>query len=151
MNIRQYNHRDFPAILEIYARSKLDELAYENKAFRFLPLNEDCRRLGQFKESDIYVYDDNGVVAYGALFGSEIRSLFVHPKARGKGLGRKLFEFLLAKAPGQPSLYVVKTNTPAKKLYVKYGFTETGELETDYNGVPVIASKMQRLTCSEQS
>jgi len=156
MNIRLINDDDFPVIFDIYASSKLDELRFETTHFELLPLEHDEVRLAELKESDIYVYvyvyedecvgesEGESVVGYAALFGSEIRALFVRPSARGKGVGKDLLEFLLRKAVGGITLYVAKTNTPAKQLYQHYGFKVTTEFETQYNGMPVLANKMVR-------
>ena len=144
MNIRPFRDNDFPAILDIYANSKLDELRFESEEFELLPLEDDRVRLAELKESDIYVYDDGGVIGYGALFGSEVRALFVCPSARGKGIGKSLLGFVLLKVKGTASLYVAKTNIPAKLLYNSVGFVITDEFETTYNGVSVLANKMVR-------
>lgn len=144
MSIRKIIESDYPAILDIYARSKLDELRFEDKAFELLPLENDRKRYGELKESDIYVFEDEGVKAYGALFGSEIRALFVHPDIRGKGIGKQLLEFLLSNITGEANLYVAKTNTPAKNLYKNYGFEVFSEFQTEYNGVSVFANEMVR-------
>lgn len=144
MKIRPYIEDDFPFVLEIYAASKLDELRYEDAGFELLPLDKDVKRLGQLLESAIYICEDDGIVGYCAKYGSEIRALFVHPNSRGKGVGRCMLEFILTKIPGHAILYVAKTNTPAKNLYVQYGFEVVEEFLTSYNGVPVFANKMIR-------
>lgn len=144
MSIRPFHENDFPAILDIYAQSKMDELIYEQREFVLLPLAEDQKRLTELQESDIYVCEDNGVIGYGALFGSEIRALFVYPDCRGKGVGKLLLKYLLSLVEGPAVLYVAKTNTPAKNLYEKFGFKVADEFETAYNCVPVLANKMVR-------
>lgn len=142
MTIRRFTEDDYPAILDIYSKSKLDELRFEKSEFELLPLENDEKRLTQIRESDIYLYDEAGVIAYGALFGSEIRALFVHPNHRGKGVGKSLLEFLLSKVTGSAHLYVAKTNKPAKTFYTNYGFRVVDEFQTTYNGKPVFANKM---------
>ena len=144
MNIRKYNENDKKSILNIYAQSKLDELKFENIEHKLLPLEEDEVRFSKLNESDIYVYDNNGVVAYGAHFGSEIRALFVLPSARRKGIGLKLFEFLLSKIYENASLYVTASNSPAINLYHKYGFKIIEEFETSYNSINVKAIKIEQ-------
>jgi len=144
MKIRQFRKNDYPTILDIYSKSKLDELRFEEKEFELLPLENDKNRLTELKESDIYVYEDEGVIGYGALFGSEIRALFVHPSFRGKGVGKSLLEFLLSKVTGSVILYIAKTNAPAKKFYNNYGFKVVNEFQTTYNGKNVLANKMVR-------
>ncbi|MBI5591054.1 MAG: GNAT family N-acetyltransferase [Deltaproteobacteria bacterium] len=146
MKIRKYKKNDYYAILDIYAASKLDELRYEDVKFELLPLDRDMKRLGQLLESEIYIYEHDGVIGYCANCGSEIRALFVHPKSRGKGIGKCLLEFLLSKIPGPATLYVAKSNAPAKNLYTQFGFEVVEEFETSYNGLPVFANKMIRST-----
>lgn len=142
MSIRPFIKDDYSKILEIYAKSKLDELRFEKQEFELLPLESDATRLAELTESDIYVYEEAEIVAYGAVYGNEIRALFVSPDARGKGIGKKLLEYLLSIVKEPISLYVAKTNLVAKSLYKNYGFKVVEEFKTDYNQTPVIANKM---------
>ncbi|MCG9761274.1 MULTISPECIES: GNAT family N-acetyltransferase [Pseudoalteromonas] len=144
MNIREFNENDYPRVLEIYSKSKLDELRFEKKAFKLLPLENDKKRLSALRESKIYVFDDGNILGFGAIFGSEIRALFVCPSARGNGVGRKILEFLLSQICGKANLFVAKTNEPAKELYKAYGFEVSDEFLTEYNGEPVYANEMVR-------
>lgn len=146
MTIRSYSQYDLPAIFDIYNRSKLDELNCEDEVFTLLPLKDDAARLGALMESEIYVYHEHNCISgYGAIFGNEIRALFVHPKYRGKGIGKQLLEFLLSLIHEQPSLYVASSNQLAKKLYQLYGFSVIETFKTSYNHKPVIAQKMVRV------
>lgn len=145
MSIRAYTQDDLSAIFDIYGRSKLDELKFEDKAFTLLALENDETRLKGLMESEIYVFQEQDQISgYGAFYGNEIRALFVHPTCRGKGIGKKLIEFLLSKIQGQPYLYVASSNQPAKNLYQLYGFNVTDSFQTTYNQMPVIAQKMSR-------
>ncbi|MCV2403432.1 GNAT family N-acetyltransferase [Marinomonas sp. C2222] len=144
MSIREYLDSDYSDILKIYSKSKLDELKYENAEFELLPLNEDKQRSSQIFSSEIYVYSKPEVIAFCAINGSEIRTLFVQPDARGKGIGADLLEFMLSKLSGSAILYVAASNLPAIKLYQKYGFKIHSEFMTTYNKVDVIANKMER-------
>lgn len=150
MDIRSFNEKDFPAIMDIYAKSKMDELVNESRTFKFLPLDKDLKRLIEFQESDVYVFEHNGIIGYGALFGCEIRGLFVHPDGRGKGFGKLLLAHLLSKIEEPAFLYVAQTNTAAKVLYEKFGFKVVEEFETTYNRVPVLANKMMRARSHEK-
>ena len=152
MNIRVYTQNDLAAISDIYNRSKLDELKFEDKVFTLLPLEEDDVRLNGLMESEIYVHQEQGqILGFGAVCGNEIRALFVLPECRGQGVGKKLLEFLLSNIQGQPCLYVVSTNQPAKYLYKRYGFNVTDTFETTYNQIAVIAQKMVRIAPSKTS
>lgn len=152
MRIRTYVDSDLPSIFDIYRRSKLDELKFEDRIFGLLPLEEDEVRLCGLMESDIYVYqEEDCIFGYGAICGNEIRALFVHPEFRGRGVGKSLLEFLLSLIQGQPCLYVARSNQPAKRLYQFYGFSVMDTFETIYNQEPVIAQKMVRATPAQDN
>lgn len=142
MEIRPFQPGDFATLAEIYTLSKLDELRFEEGQFEFLPLERDQKRLSGLMESRIYVWEQGRVLGYGAVCGNEIRALFVHPLARGKGIGSSLLSCLLSKVELPARLYVAKSNAPAKKLYQRFGFAVTREFQTDYNGKPVSANEM---------
>jgi len=142
MNIRKYCEDDYKEILEIYSKSKLDELQFEDADFELLPLESDEKRLSQLMESDIFVYSEKKVIGYTAVYGSEIRALFVHPNNRRKGIGRKLLEHVLTNLEPPVTLYIAKTNHYAKNIYFKYGFEVVEEFKTTYNGKSVLANKM---------
>ena len=144
MKIRQYSTADYSAVLAVYSSAKLDELKYEQAEFELLPLDKDEIRYTQLFESDIFVYGDKDILAFCALCGSEIRALFVHPKARGQGIGIKLLEFMLDKINADASLYVAASNFPAITLYQRYGFKTSFSFTTTYNETAVVANKMER-------
>jgi putative acetyltransferase len=62
MKIRPFQPSDFAAIASIYTVSKLDELRHEEQQFELLPLEQDEKRLSGLMESQIYVYDDGGIL-----------------------------------------------------------------------------------------
>ena len=146
MTIRASSEEDLPQIFDIYSKSKLDELKFEVQEFSLVPIEEDSKRLSELMESDIYVFHNEQLVeGYGALYGNEIRALFVRPESRGKGIGKKLLEFLLSNITSNACLYVASTNHPAKKLYSAYGFDVTDIFKTTYNKLPVLAQRMDRI------
>ena len=144
MSIREYIDDDFTRLSAIYANSKLDELINEDSEFTLVPLEEDDKRLSILMASDIYVYDDQGIIGYGAHDGSEITALFVHPEHRGRGVGRTLLEYLLSKIPEQAYLYVARSNELAIGIYQEFGFEIVEEFQVIYNRVPAIAAKLIR-------
>ena len=144
MSIRKYKADDFPIVSEIYASSKLDEVINEDSEFTLIPLEKDDKRLSILMASDIYVYDEQGILGYGAHDGPEITALYVHPRHRGRGVGITLLKYLLSKIPQQAYLYVAKSNTLAIGIYQKFGFEIIEEFQVIYNGVPVLANKLIR-------
>lgn len=146
LRIRPYREEDRSSVLEIYAGSKMDELKYEKRHFEFLPLMQDDVRSEKLFKSKIFVCEDaDDIVGYCAFFENEIRALYVEPGSRERGVGHRMLEFLLNSIHGKPFLFVAKSNTQAKKLYQKYGFKVVDEFETKYNGVEVLANKMERI------
>lgn len=146
MTIRASSEEDLPQIFDIYSNSKLDELKFEDQEFSLVPIEEDSKRLAELMESDVYVFhNEQFIQGYGALYGNEIRALFVRPESRGMGIGKKLLEYLLSNIPSTACLYVASTNHPAKKLYSVYGFTVTETFKTTYNQMPVTAQRMDRI------
>lgn len=146
MSIRASSKDDLPQIFDIYSNSKLDELEFEEQEFSLIPIEKDPKRLGELMESDVYVFhNEQFIQGYCALYGNEIRALFVHPESRGMGIGKKLLEFLLSNISSNACLYVASTNHPAKKLYREYGFTVTETFNTTYNQLPVLAQRMDRI------
>ena len=143
MLIRAFRESDFEAIKRIYANSKLDELRLELAQFELLPLIQDTKRLSEFSESQVIVYElDSRVVAYGAEFEAHIRAVFVDSSVRRLGIGRALLEYFLDYINGDISLNVAKSNAPAKALYRQYGFDVVDEFTANYNGVNAIVNTM---------
>lgn len=64
--VRKFNDADLGAVCRIYANAKRDELAYEGKLVEIIPLEEDAVIMAAFRESDVFVYEDGGVVGFAA-------------------------------------------------------------------------------------
>lgn len=131
-------------MLRIYSLTKLEELRFETKEFDFLPLNLDGKRFKAFNESEVFVYEETKILGYCVFLGNEIRSLFVLPQFQRKGVGKNMLKFMLENIQDTPSLCLVASNLPAKKLYESFGFNKSAEFVTEYNGKPVLAIKMCR-------
>jgi len=56
--------------------------------------------------------------------------LALTPPYRGKGLGREVMAHCMAQVPGTMSLYVFQTNTRARHLYERMGFSVVEEVGT---------------------
>ncbi|OUS01169.1 hypothetical protein A9Q81_09930 [Gammaproteobacteria bacterium 42_54_T18] len=144
MTIREFTPADEPQIHRIYNASKLDELKDEGMRFTLIPLDEDQRRSRTLWESNIYVYEQDRILGYCALFNDEVRALFVAPDSRRLGIGKLLLEYMLDRIEGKGTLYAATSNSAAISLYEHYGFRVTDTLMTDYNGVPVSAHRMEK-------
>jgi len=79
--------------------------------------------------------------------GLHIRSMAVHPEARGQGVGRALLEAVerFARDRGHERLFLRTTPflTSAIALYSRSGFTMREDAERDFHGVPLF--EMEKL------
>lgn len=69
------------------------------------------------------VPDSKGPAGFIARDGNTIHALYVHPRARGQGLGRVLLNDAKARAP-RLDLWVLQANEPARAFYANNGFAE---------------------------
>lgn len=74
-----------------------------------------------------------GVVA---LDGAELSYLGLTPSARGRGFGDELLRFAIRTAGGVIHLSVDNRNTPARRLYERHAFAETGRREAFLAMIP---------------
>jgi ribosomal protein S18 acetylase RimI-like enzyme len=75
-------------------------------------------------------------------------SMWVHPRARGQGLGRRMIEAAAAwttqRGIGELRLWVTQTNEPAIALYRSCGFEPTGERQPLPSDPSLIEFEMRR-------
>lgn len=69
------------------------------------------------------VADTRGPAGFIARDGAHIHALFVHPRARGQGLGQALLDEAKARAD-RLELWVLHANTAARRFYAAQGFDE---------------------------
>jgi len=143
MRVRDYEEQDFDAVAAVYADAKLDELKFEAQSFVLAPLSEDPVILAAFQESSVLVCEDcGGIVGFAASVPGQLRALFVHSDARGRGVGQALLTAVMEKEVGPLSLNVAKSNMPAVGFYEKFGFAVASETTRQYNGVNVAYYQM---------
>ncbi|MBB3121432.1 GNAT family N-acetyltransferase [Pseudoduganella violacea] len=144
MAVRPYIETDFQAVCRIYLDAKRDELAFERGGFVITPLDRDTALQAAFKESAVLVFENEKVLGFSAAFGGQLRALFVHSSARGRGVGGALLNAVSAEAPQGLSLNVAKSNAGAIRFYEENGFAAVGEIVRQYGGRDVIYLQMRR-------
>lgn len=144
MHIREYNEQDFEAVAAVYANAKLDELKFEAQPFVLTPLGEDPVILAAFRESNVLVCEADGIVGFSASVPGQLRALFVHSDARGRGVGSALLQAVIGKERGLLSLNVAKSNAGAVAFYEQHRFTMIAESKRQYAGVDVLYGQMIR-------
>ncbi|NVD97819.1 GNAT family N-acetyltransferase [Massilia sp. BJB1822] len=144
MAVRPYIETDFQAVCRIYLDAKRDELAFERGDFLITPLDQDAVIRAAFKESAVLVFESDEVLGFSATFDGQLRALFVHSSARGRGAGGALLNAVLAEAPQGISLNVAKSNEGARRFYEEHGFAAVGEIVRQYGGYDVAYLQMRR-------
>ena len=75
-------------------------------------------------------------VAFLGGSGREIESLFVHPSALGRGVGRLLVEHFASLGEGELRVDVNEQNAGARAFYERLGFRVAGRSPDDGEGRP---------------
>jgi GNAT superfamily N-acetyltransferase len=70
--------------------------------------------------------DAGGPVGIVSVFDDLIADLYVLPEKQGKGYGTVLLQFAVEHCRGMPVLWILSSNTAARRLYERYGFRLTG-------------------------
>lgn len=144
MTIREATINDHDGIWEIFEQviKPGDTYAFDPNSKR-----EDLPKLWFAPGMKVYVAEENGKIL-GTYFikpnqaglGAHIANCgyMVHPEARGRGLGKQLFDhsWLVAKEldyKGMQFNFVVSTNRVAVKLWKKLGFKIIGTIPKGFN------------------
>lgn len=126
MAVREFTELDFPAVCSIYIEAKRDELQFENGELEVVPLDEDAVILAAFKESVVLVFEEKEVLGFIALYGNQLRAMFVRRHVRGKGVGQALLDAARS-VSRKMVLNVAKSNIEAQRFYAQNGFVAIGE------------------------
>lgn len=98
------------------------------------------------KTVDLYcIHDADGLAGFLGVSGEKIEMLFVHPRAFGKGIGKRLLTFALDQL-GATSVDVNEQNEKAVGFYKHHGFgiQSRSPLDTMGKPFPILHMKMVR-------
>lgn len=125
------DYDEIVAVWEASVRATHHFLAEEHiQYFRPLIRNE------YLKAVTLFCTKDKGAVSGFIGTAQEvIEMLFIHPDARGTGIGKRLTSFAINKL-GTTKVDVNEQNGQAVGFYGKMGFRVTGRSETDGLGLP---------------
>lgn len=130
--IRLATSEDYPRIMEIWesaVRATHDFLSEEDlQHFKEIIPKEYLPNL------EVYLISENNEVqGFASVAEGNLEMLFIHDEARGKGLGKKLYQFMKDKT-GLTKVDVNEQNPQAIGFYEKMGFKQTGRSEKDGSG-----------------
>ena len=144
MHLRAYCNDDWTAVCEIYNLSKPEELLGVVDAASILPLEADSEMQALFRGSQILVAEvSHRFAGFGGSRGSFITWLFVHPAFRRKGIATALVREMLARLHKPVTLNVMMSNTPARVLYERLGFSVEREFQGNFQGNPCNVAKLR--------
>ncbi len=135
MKIRNAQAEDHSTLLEIWLQSVRATHSFLSEADIqfFLPLVRDHALQGL--ELWVLVDDQNGLVGFMGLSGSNLEALFLRPTFFRRGGGRMLVEHA-RKLKGPLTVDVNEANLSARKFYETLGFEVHGRSELDGTGRP---------------
>ena len=122
---------ELEALTDLWERSVRathDFLAPEDIAFFRRMVREEA--LPGVEELHVIRDEKNGFAAFAGVEAGKLEMLFVAPEKRGRGLGRELVEYLVARVD------VNEQNAQAAGFYARMGFRVVSRSETDHSGRP---------------
>jgi len=92
--------------------------------------------------------EEGRIVGFIGISGETVEMLFIHPSARGKGLGKQLLHFAFSEYEVD-KVDVNEQNEQAIPFYGKMGFEVVGRDALDGNGKPYPLLHMQLKTSTQ--
>ncbi|MBF0198675.1 MAG: GNAT family N-acetyltransferase [Planctomycetes bacterium] len=141
--IRLYKDTDWLQVIDIYDRSKPDEMKGVVDSDLITSLSQDKKMIRYFNESEVHVYEE-GKRILGFIGRKEdvLSWLFVHPNYRRKGIAKKLLSYQISAWSNTLMLNLVKSNHAALSLYKNFGFNIHKEFYGNMYGKRIPAIKM---------
>lgn len=131
-HIRLANSGDYPVIMEIWesaVKATHDFLAEEDFNYFKEVIPRDY-----LPNLEVYIIAENGEAkGFASVAEGNLEMLFIHNDIRGKGYGKKLYEFMKEQT-GLTKVDVNEQNRQAIGFYEKMGFKAIGRSEKDGSG-----------------
>lgn len=126
---------------------------YPQGAVRFFAEHHsDDRIISDIEEGNVFLLltDDDIPAGTVTVSGNEINRLFVLSEYQGRGFGRALLDFAEEKIEAAYDTIAMDASLPAKKIYLKRGYKETGYniIDTGY-GDHLCYDRMERKAAHE--
>ena len=146
------HEEDFPSMVEVWEASVREThhfITEENIQF-FKPLVRDAL---PHMPTLACARDDAGqVVGFIGVDGEKIEMLFIHPRWRGQGIGRRLVSYAVTSL-GATLVDVNEQNEQAVGFYQRMGFETAGRSPLDSTGkpFPLLHMRIQQLDVESSS
>ncbi|MCJ7935001.1 MAG: GNAT family N-acetyltransferase [Chryseobacterium sp.] len=131
-NIRLVTAEDYPKVMEIWesaVKATHDFLAEDDFNYFKEVIPRDY-----LPNLDVYLITENDdAKGFASVSEGSLEMLFIHNDARGKGYGKKLYQFMKEKT-GLTKVDVNEQNPQAIGFYENMGFRKVGRSEKDGSG-----------------
>lgn len=131
-HIRLATAEDYPGIMEIWesaVKATHDFLAEEDFNYFKEAIPRDY-----LPHLEVYlITEDHESKGFASVAEGNLEMLFIHNDTRGKGYGKKLYQFMKEKT-GLTKVDVNEQNSQAIGFYEKMGFKKVGRSEKDGSG-----------------
>lgn len=116
--IRKMRQDEIDTVGEIWLHGNLEAHDFVDKNY-WLNYLDDVKE--QFKQADIYIYEEHGIQGFAGLKDDYIAGIFINKTVRSQGIGKKLLDYLKQRY-AKLTLDVYAKNTGALKFYQKNNF-----------------------------
>ena len=96
------------------------------------------------KGARLYLLTEERPIGIVSVRGSLIENLYVLPSEQNKGYGTRLLSFAIEQCTDCPTLWILSTNTGAKRLYERNGFLPTGNMVTHSGGLSELELRLDK-------
>ncbi len=118
--IRKYKDSDIDAILEVWYQAS--RMAHPFLDADFMGMEKRKIRDVYIPNTTTWVYEkDDVILGFISMMGNEVGAIFVRPDMHGKGIGRKLMDYV-ATFFDVMEVEVFERNRVGRAFYDKYGF-----------------------------
>jgi putative acetyltransferase len=140
--IRPFRPQDLSNLIHTWRSAS--QIAHPFLSSDFLASEESLIASQYLPHSETWVFAQNDqIVGFISLLGSEIGALFVHGNFHRQGIGQRLLQHVQSKRETL-LVEVFKENWLGRRFYKKHGFTYTGEYL--HEGTGHIMLKLTRQT-----
>jgi len=124
--IRKYKETDIDEILEVWFQAS--SMAHPFLDMEFMGMEKRNIRDVYIPNTTTWVYEkDRVILGFISMMGNEVGAIFVRPDYHGKGVGRRLMDFV-AEFHDEMEVEVFERNEVGRAFYDKYGFELVEEL-----------------------
>lgn len=140
--IRKYQETDIEELLEVWYSAS--SLAHPFLESAFMEQEKKNVRDLYIPNTKTWVFaDSDGLDGFIAMMGNEVGAIFVRPENQGKGIGKKLMDYV-SQFHDELEVEVFKENKIGRAFYDRYGFKIMQESTHEVTGQELLRMKYSK-------